>query len=552
MSRFHGAIGAAPDPWRSTSSGRMPRLFLCAVVAALVLLGLDVAFAVLLDPRPSRIGTTFVDTATELAAAAACFWTARRMRGAERRWRRLIGFAASGAMLTGLGTAAMLLATGSVGPPPVYAVLIPCYGLALAGLLSLPTDPLDGRGGSAETVRHGGLRWCAITMLDCLLLVGSIILLEWVTVLTALVHAGGHDPVHFLFSLVHAVAGLILATAVLLIASFRRPRSRGTLALLGTGLLTYGLTNNILVYHTAQGRISLPPWSLIGFALAWLLILLAALVPVPAHPQADGPTPVSQRVLWAHALLPYVVLGAVSLLVLGKLTTGTRLDRFETYGMLGLLLVTLVRQMVTLAENTRLLAAVREREQQLHYQAFHDQLTGLPNRALFARRLEQALAHNPDTDDVSVGTPLSVMFLDLDEFKGVNDAFGHAAGDELLKISAERLRAGTRAADTVARLGGDEFAVILDGGGPDNPRQIGERLAAAIQTPCVLAGRPYTPRASLGLVILDGSAAQPPGPDTLLNQADRAMYTAKRERAGRLVIYRPDLAPTGHHRTTRM
>nr|WP_312630286.1 GGDEF domain-containing protein [Pseudofrankia sp. BMG5.37] len=377
-------------------------------------------------------------------------------------------------------------------------------------------------------------------MLDCVLIVGSIVLLEWGTVLAAVVRAGGTDLMQFLLDLGQLVAVLILVAVVVLIASFRRPRSPATFALLGTGLLAHGLAVNVFVYRAALGKIDFSSRTMAMFGLAPLLFLLAALVPVPGGTRHEGPAPPSPRAMWAHAMLPYVVLGAAGLLVVGKLSAGVRLDRFETYGMTGLLLVALGRQMLTLAENTRLLAEVRDRERQLHHQAFHDPLTGLANRALFTQRLQQTVAH--DTDDVREGSSLSVLFLDLDEFKRVNDTFGHAAGDELLKISAERLRAGTRAVDTVARLGGDEFAVILDGGGPDNPRNVGERLAAAIQMPCLLAGRPYTPRASLGLVTVD-SATRPTSPDILLHQADQAMYAAKRKRAGRLEVYQPDPAP---------
>ncbi|WP_131802349.1 GGDEF domain-containing protein, partial [Parafrankia soli] len=180
-------------------------------------------------------------------------------------------------------------------------------------------------------------------------------------------------------------------------------------------------------------------------------------------------------------------------------------------------------------------------------------LTGLANRTLFTRRLQRALTQGTDSD--TTHTPavtsgedtVSVLFLDLDGFKKVNDTFGHAVGDELLQISADRLRAETRAVDTVARLGGDEFGVILDGGGPDDPRRIGERLATAVQAPCLLAGRPYTPRASLGLVTLDSTSTstRPATPDILIHQADLAMYTAKRAQTGGLVIYQPD-PPTPH------
>ncbi|OHV62856.1 GGDEF domain-containing protein [Pseudofrankia sp. BMG5.36] len=537
-------LGGAVPGRRSAGSGHRPR-FLCAVVASVVLVGVAGVLVALLGPRSGLTATVFLTFVAEVAAAVASFWSVRWAAVGDRRWRVLIGVMAAGSAVAGLATAVTLLRGRSpAAHTSAYPILVGFYGLALAGLLSLPTYPAEGRGGGE---RGGGpARWHAITMLDCVLIVGSVVLLEWATVLGAVTRASAPDISQFLLALVQQTAVLILAAAVLLIASFRRPWSPATLALLGVGLLIHGLTNNVVVYRVAHGSYDLPSWSLM-FLVAFLLIALAALVPVPAPAYRDGPAPPRPRATWAHAALPYAVLAAAGLVILGKLATGAMLDRFEAYGMVSLLVLALARQMLTLAENTRLLAEVQERESQLHYQAFHDPLTGLANRALFTRRLQRAVSSGPDRSGTESGgrgaptsqeTAVSVLFVDLDHFKRVNDVFGHAAGDELLRISAGRLQAGTRAADTVARLGGDEFAVILDGDGPDGPRRIAERLATAVQAPCQLAGRTYIPRASLGLVTLDG--ARPASPDILLHQADLAMYTAKREQAGTLVVYHPD------------
>ncbi|MEX5713741.1 GGDEF domain-containing protein, partial [Parafrankia sp. FMc6] len=297
MSGFCSAVGTAHSLWRPTGAGRAPQLLRCAVVAALILLGLDVAFAVLLDLLSARAATHLVSTAAQFLAAAACFGTARRVQGAERRWRVLVGLSSAGAMLASLAVAPTLLA-GDLphrqGMSLGHALFLGFYGVALAGLLSVPTDPVDGRGGSAVRWWHGAYRWYAITLLDSLLIVGSLVLLQWGTVLAAIVRTGP-DLRPFRFALIHQGAGLILATAVVLIACFRRPRAPATLALLGTSLLAYGLTTNIMAYVAAKYGFHLPPWGPIGFALAFLLIFLAALVPVPTPAPPEGPAPPSPR-----------------------------------------------------------------------------------------------------------------------------------------------------------------------------------------------------------------------------------------------------------------
>ncbi|MBL7496571.1 GGDEF domain-containing protein [Frankia sp. CNm7] len=543
---------ATPDIRRSAGSGHGSRVFSCAVVACLLLVGLAVVFDALLAPLPGVIATTFVTFASEIIAAVAAFWSARRAVAGDRRWRVFIGLMATGLAGAGLVTILILLTGGSpaTSTSSGYASLVFFYGLALAGLLCLPTYPAEGRGAGVGRQRHGQALWRMIVVLDCVLIVGSVVLLEWGTVLGDVVRVTTPNTGSFVAALIHEMAVLILAVVVLLIASFRRPWSPATLGLLGSGLLIYGLTGNVFVYRVAHERYDLPAWSLIPFIVAILLMALAALVPVSAPAYPDGPARPRPRAMWVHAALPYAALCAAGLLILGKLVTGTPLDRFEVYGMVSLLVLALARQMITIAENTRLLTEIRERESQLHYQAFHDPLTGLANRALFTRRLQRAVisATMPGRNGALAAhePAVSVLFVDLDRFKRVNDEFGHAAGDELLKISASRLRAGTRAADTVARLGGDEFAVILDGGGPDDPRRIAERLAAAVQEPCRLAGRTYVPRASLGLVTLDG-AARPASPDVLLHQADLAMYAAKRERAGKVVVFQRDTPIPADH-----
>jgi diguanylate cyclase (GGDEF)-like protein len=160
---------------------------------------------------------------------------------------------------------------------------------------------------------------------------------------------------------------------------------------------------------------------------------------------------------------------------------------------------------------------------QLAHQAFHDPLTGLANRALFYDRVSHALelAHRQNR-------AVTVLFLDLDGFKEINDTLGHAEGDHLLRMIAARLRACARTTDTVARLGGDEFAVLVeDSAAPGSAGRLVERIREQMAFPFTLAGREVRISASIG-----SAAATSGGVDEVLRHADLAMYVAKRTEKG--------------------
>ncbi|MGZ8399410.1 MAG: putative bifunctional diguanylate cyclase/phosphodiesterase, partial [Gemmatimonadales bacterium] len=176
--------------------------------------------------------------------------------------------------------------------------------------------------------------------------------------------------------------------------------------------------------------------------------------------------------------------------------------------------------------NTRDVSERRRLEEQLTHQAFHDPLTGLANRALFRDRVSHALALAQRR-----GSPVTVVFLDLDDFKKVNDSLGHGEGDRLLIAVAERFLACARSADTVARLGGDEFAILIEGAeGRDG---LPDRLAAAMSHPFSLSGNQVRATASIGVA----SASPGDRADDLLRNADMAMYAAKRHGKGRAETY---------------
>ncbi len=170
------------------------------------------------------------------------------------------------------------------------------------------------------------------------------------------------------------------------------------------------------------------------------------------------------------------------------------------------------------------LARLRD-ELRIRHEAVHDPLTGLANRTLLRDRLEHALARS-EREGIATG----VMFLDLDNFKQVNDAYGHASGDAVLVELASRLRAAVRPADTVARFGGDEFVVVCEAVDERAALALGERLREAIQLPLLVAGAPHELTASIGVALGDG------GPDGLLARADAALYRAKARGRGRVEL----------------
>jgi diguanylate cyclase (GGDEF)-like protein/PAS domain S-box-containing protein len=182
----------------------------------------------------------------------------------------------------------------------------------------------------------------------------------------------------------------------------------------------------------------------------------------------------------------------------------------------------------------------RNLERQLSHRAFHDELTGLANRALFLDRMDHALRVARPEDD-----PVVVLFVDLDDFKSVNDALGHGVGDQMLRSIAERIRQVAGAGDTPARLGGDEFALLLeDRGGVDRALDVAESLLDSLRRSVTLADYDIAVLASVGV------AVSSPGMTTagLLRDADIAMYEAKRAGKSQIKIFDPSmrLAATRH------
>jgi diguanylate cyclase (GGDEF)-like protein len=181
--------------------------------------------------------------------------------------------------------------------------------------------------------------------------------------------------------------------------------------------------------------------------------------------------------------------------------------------------------------NTRDVSQRKELERRLAHQATHDALTGLPGRMLF----EELIGHSLRRSRRS-GLHVAVLFVDLDDFKTINDTLGHAAGDTAPREVARRLDAAVRDCDSVARLSGDEFAVLLDGvHGLDDAVEVAERCLEALASPLAIGDRELDISASIGITLGDGRSSAEP----LIQRADAAMYRAKREGKRRHAIAEP-------------
>ncbi len=510
---------------------------LCLLISVLV------SVSGLLDEVASQAVDDSAQLAAGLSAAACCWWSWRRSVVPDRRWRLLLA----------LGTTGWSFGQAVWSYYQVFDHIdLPSPSLADVGYFCLPVLALpalwvfparDGQGrrsvGSAARVGQTATRpfFRIVFVLDSLVVVGSLFLLTWATSLGAAIDSRGPKLPEFLVALGYPVTDLMLVVFVVLLGRFRQPRNPAALTLFGLGIICISVSDSFFLYLISIDAHSMPPIFNIGFQVGPALLALGALAPEPPTPKADpARRRSSERGL---VLLPYLPLAITGSLVIGQLLTDSHIDPVETFVGLGLVVLVVVRQLITLMDNVRLLTQLRLSQDQLSEQAFNDSLTGLANRALFRDRLDHAIArHRSDHH------PLGLIFCDLDDFKLVNDGLGHAAGDELLQAVAGRLLECVHRTDTVARLGGDEFAVLLEAA-PDSAELVAEAILAALNQPFLLRdgngeGSNVRVGASIGVAVTDPDEPATSA-DGLMARVDAAMYAAKRRGKSQLVTFRPDM-----------
>ena len=395
------------------------------------------------------------------------------------------------------------------------------YPLMLWGLLRFP----HARRSTAERAR---------LMLDlAVVAIGSSAVVIYV-VLGPTAVQGGSSSLQTAFSVAYPVGDMVLLVGLAtLLLGQPLYSSRLALRFLAAGLVFFVAADLVYGYITLHSTYTGgdPVDALWMVAIAFLAIAAAAQRPV------DGPEEIPAAA--AHERLSRIRYAAVAV-GFALLIVSERHHSFfpdQSLAISAVLLATLVSVRQFLAQRD-LLAT----QGQLSHQSLHDGLTGLPNRILALDRAQQMLARAR-----RLQAPVAALFIDLDGFKHVNDTFGHAAGDELLRTVAARLMTVVREGDTAARLGGDEFVVLLEGSTLDaGPELVAERLLEVLREPYDLTdtlGRHLSVTASIGIALGVRDTA-----DELLRDADLALYGAKAAGRNRYTLFESSMQVSSHDR----
>ncbi len=393
------------------------------------------------------------------------------------------------------------------------------------------------------------------TLLDAFIIGMSLFAISWATTINHVTsETDSAGLLGVLINLAYPCGDIVVLTIVLLGAS-RGTHARSSLTAVAAAMALIAVSDGFYAYFSASSTFDPGSVTGLGWIVGFAVIGFAALVGAPAAGalkrsaggsrlgsalgSAVGPA-VGKGMSFrlepgggaqrgrAASMLPYVPL-AVALIIIAADRYRDGSDRVTGIVVVLTFIGVLIRQYLTIRDNVTLTRHLENRERDLERQAFADQLTGLPNRALFTDRVAHALEQHRRNL-----RPLALLFVDLDDFKVVNDTLGHPVGDELVIRVGERLRGAVRASDTVARFGGDEFAVLIEG--DSDAVQAGSRLVECLRPPFLLAGEHLSVGASIGLAEVTGEQVTP-DLDELFSRADIAMYAAKRSGKGQLALY---------------
>ncbi|SER43004.1 diguanylate cyclase (GGDEF) domain-containing protein [Lentzea xinjiangensis] len=461
-------------------------------------------------PRETGVA---IDKVVQLAFAVAALVAYARLRD---RW------------MTAAMTSLTIGLSAWIWGQQVMGVQLPSSTIAPLGFTLVPVLCLAAVVVKAQQRRAGDLlpnyRSRAVVVLDGLIVIGSLFVLTWVSALESLSRAWATEGAGFATVVAHPAAYLVLLVTIVVMSWTHQAVRQWPMLFVALAGIAQSSSGWVFAFYISQGITAIPAAADVGFMLCPAFFLLSALAPT----SDVEPTPGRMRTAdLLHLLVPYLPLAITGLFVGWNTATGGRLNPVEIYAGILVVCFVIVRQLLTMMDNIRLMDQLRVSREELRHEATHDPLTGVANRSLFQDRLERALAVRDRT------RPLVLLFIDVDGFKAINDNNGHAEGDMVLRNVAARLKNNVRPEDTVARLGGDEFGVLVDGGDAD---EIGARLLSALAHPHEVRGRVHHVHASIGVAqrfSYDSAVTA----DDVLGDADAAMYAAKRLGKGKVVVH---------------
>lgn len=398
--------------------------------------------------------------------------------------------------------------------------------------------------------------------LDALIAGGSVLAISWALVLQQAFDQGQHSFGQLVVALTYPLSDVLTVAAVALTLPLTPRRHRPSLMLAGLGLVALSIADSLFSYLTLRGSyVSGTPLDAVyvgGYLLlaagGWQAVRTRAIERSDRLPSGESAEAISLmplgRAVHREQLLPYIPLVLAVVVVLWQGITGSRISQAELLTAIAVAILVFFRQYLVLNDNMRLLGDLAQAQEELRFQAWHDGLTGLPNRRSFHRGLDAALHRRQ-----SSGSHVIVLMVDVDGFKHINDTYGHQVGDDLLLDLAQRLRGVLRDQDAVARIGGDEFAVVIEGDARE-PEAVSSLVESTARRLVAAGGRGTTVqghRLRVGISIGGTStalqrSAQVTGAE-LVREADVALYTAKGRGRGQAVIFDPSLG-TGERALT--
>jgi diguanylate cyclase (GGDEF)-like protein len=488
-----------------------------AVAAAVVLCCTALVLVMLNAPSSVTVPVDdYAETVAPLLAAGACIVAGRRQRGRARVGWFLV---AASAAAWGAGQAAWTYSELALQQNPFPSLadagFVSSVPILLAGLFTLPVWPA----GAAAKVR-------AIS--DGLLIAGGLLVASWNTVLAAIVASPAETALGQGLSLAYPLADVIVVTVLAIMWSRASAGTRSPILIIIAGLALIAVSDSTFAYQQAQDSFGSGSVIDMGWVAGYLVVGLGALFSLNRPLRStSGALP-----RWRAAALPYLPVPLVVAFAVQERIANGSISVFTLSMALAVFLIVLLRQGLSVRENIGLLRRLASNESELHHRAEHDPLTDLNNRASFIRIVDQHLS-------VRTSSPLcAVLFVDLDDFKHINDSLGHAYGDRAIVVVGHRLQSCMRDGDLVARLGGDEFAIFLTN--LPNVGQlvsIAERVIEALNEPFQSSDMRASVCGTIGVAIAE------PGDDAgeLLRRADIAMYAAKARGKGLFGIFEPSM-----------